>query len=75
MARMLTIQFQDELNAVDPNRILDTGPARRPRPSPAYNRPGVEDLIPDDAESPTSAAKPAGPPPDSTEGTQGNPQP
>ena len=62
MARLLTTQLQDELNAVDPNRIMDPKPARRPTP-PAYNRPGVDDLIPGDGEpepGPAPAAPQAG---------------
>jgi len=45
MARVLTTQLQDELAAVDPNRIMNPPPARRPEP-PVYNRPGVDDLKP-----------------------------
>ena len=56
MARMLTTQLQDELNAADPNRILDPTPARRPGPSPVYNRPGVDDLIPGTPEAPAPDA-------------------
>ena len=59
MARMLTTQLQDELNAVDPNRIMDPKPARRPAPPPAYNRPGMDDLIPGAPEPVAPAPKPA----------------
>ena len=57
MARLLTTQLQDELNAVDPNRILDPKPASRPGPPPAYSRPGMDDLIPGDPESAAPAPK------------------
>ncbi len=55
MARMLTTQLQEELNAADPNRILDV-PPRRPPVSPTYSRPGADDLIPGSPEpsAPTS---------------------
>lgn len=47
MARMLTTQLQDEMNAVDPRRIMDPPPQTpRPAPNPDYNRPGVDDLKP-----------------------------
>jgi Tat protein translocase TatB subunit len=60
MARMLTTQLQDELNAADPNRILDPTPPRRPSPPPAYNRPGVDDLIPGNPEPPAPAVETQG---------------
>jgi sec-independent protein translocase protein TatB len=66
MARMLTTQFQDEMNAVDPRRIMDPPPRATP---PAYSRPGVDDLKPG-GEAPTatptepaSGAAPGGNPP------------
>lgn len=45
MARMLSTQFQEEMNAVDPRRIMDPPPAA----TPDYSRPGVDDLKPHDA--------------------------
>jgi sec-independent protein translocase protein TatB len=44
MARVLTTQIQDEINAADPRRIMDA-----PRSPPAasagtWNRPGVDEL-------------------------------
>ena len=57
MARMLTTQLQDELNTIDPNRIMDPKPASRPSPPPVYNRPGVDDLIPGDPEREAEAAR------------------
>lgn len=47
MAHVLTTQIQDEMNAVDPRRIMDPPAATRP-PPPAYSRPGVDDLKPRD---------------------------
>lgn len=59
MARMLTTQLQDEMNAVDPRRIMD--PPAGPRPASPYNRPGVDDLKPghadEEAASVTGAAQ------------------
>jgi sec-independent protein translocase protein TatB len=43
MARMLTTQLQDEMNAVDPRHIMDPPPRSSP---PSYSRPGVDDLKP-----------------------------
>lgn len=66
MAHVLTTQIQDEMNAVDPRRIMDPPTATRP-PPPAYSRPGVDDLKPRDvageeaayaAAAPTGAAAP-----------------
>ncbi len=48
MARMLTTQLQDEMNAVDPRRIMD--PPASPRSATSYNRPGVDDLKPGHAD-------------------------
>ncbi len=65
MARMLGNQLQDEMNAVDPRRIMDPPPAPRPTASSAWSRPGVDDLKadaptvdehPGDAGEPRSAA-------------------
>jgi hypothetical protein len=51
MARMLTTQLQDEMNAVDPRRIMDPPPpGPRPAPSPDFSRPGVDDLKPRNAD-------------------------
>ncbi|MBM4195725.1 MAG: twin-arginine translocase subunit TatB [Gammaproteobacteria bacterium] len=50
MARVLTTQIQDEMNAVDPRRIMDPPPA-----TTAYNRPGVDDLKPRDVASEEAA--------------------
>ena len=55
MARMLSTQLQDELDVVDPRRIMDPPPVR-PAP-PVYNRPGVDDLKP--GHDGTSAPPPA----------------
>ena len=54
MARMLTTQLQDEMNAVDPRRIMDP-----PRPAPSradYSRPGVDDLKPRDVDEESAYA-------------------
>ena len=58
MARALTTQLQDEMSAVDPRRIMDP-PTRQPNDAtPAYNRPGVDDLKPCTAEEePVHAAR------------------
>ncbi len=69
MARLLTTQLQDEMNAVDPRRIMDPPPREHPAPPPDYSRPGVDDLKPRDiaAEQATDAATPPSPdapPPD-----------
>lgn len=69
MARMLTTQLQDELNAADPNRILDPAPAHRPGPPPAYNRPGMDELIPGHAEPAPDSPGDSGP------GSTGSAQP
>lgn len=45
MARMLSTQFQEEMNAMDPRRIMDPPPAA----TPDYSRPGVDDLKAKDA--------------------------
>lgn len=47
MARMLSTQFQEEMNAMDPRRIMDPPPAA----TPDYSRPGVDDLKPHGAAS------------------------
>lgn len=60
MARMLTTQLQDEMNAVDPRRIMDPAPAE---PPPVYPRPGVDDLKPRAAGEPPGATTDPGPPP------------
>ncbi|MCC7257661.1 MAG: twin-arginine translocase subunit TatB [Gammaproteobacteria bacterium] len=57
MARMLTTQLQDEMNAVDPRRIMDPPP---PAPPPVYDRPGVDELKPRAADEPHGAAPEAG---------------
>jgi sec-independent protein translocase protein TatB len=72
MARMLTTQLQDELNTVDPNRIMDPKPTRRQNPPPVYNRPGADDLIPGEPEPAVPAAQPAE---TRAESTPGNAQP
>lgn len=56
MARALTTQFQEELNAVDPRRIMDP-PATPPGPG-GFSRPGVDDLKPGHADD--EAARAAG---------------
>jgi Tat protein translocase TatB subunit len=56
MARMLTSQLQDEMNAVDPRRIMDP-PADRP--APAYSRPGADDLKPGSTADTTEPARSA----------------
>lgn len=54
MATVLTTQIQDEMNAVDPRRIMD--PPTRPPPQPgSYSRPGVDDLKPRDVASEEAA--------------------
>lgn len=73
MARILTTQLQEEMNAVDPRRIMDPPAPRRPSPEPAWNRPGVDELktghasaesaigtsaTPADPESPSGPAQP-----------------
>lgn len=59
MARLLTTQLQDEMNAVDPRRIMDPPDPPRPAPPPTYNRPGVDDLKPRGAdEEAAHAARP-----------------
>lgn len=72
MARMLTTQLQDEMNAVDPRRIMDPPP--RQSPNPGYSRPGVDDLKPRgaDEEAAHAAAAPADAEPKPPEG---GPQP
>lgn len=42
MARNFTSQFQEELDAIDPRRIMDPPPAA----TPDYSRPGVDSLRP-----------------------------
>jgi sec-independent protein translocase protein TatB len=46
MARMLTTQLQDEMNAVDPRRIMDPPTVRGVEPQPDYHRPGIDTLRP-----------------------------
>jgi sec-independent protein translocase protein TatB len=61
MARVLTTQLQDEMNAVDPRRIMDPPATPRPAPASNYNRPGVDDLRPREAEEyPEGAAHATG---------------
>ena len=50
MARVLTTQIQDEMNTVDPRRIMDP-----PTRAPDYSRPGVDDLKPRDVASEEAA--------------------
>ncbi len=50
MARVLTTQIQDEMDSVDPRRIMD--PPARPQ---HYNRPGADDLKPRDVASEEAA--------------------
>ncbi len=74
MARILTTQLQDEMNAVDPRRIMDPPAPKPPDPTPAWSRPGVDDLKPgngamsDDAPA-TAAVEPR------AESSPGNAQP
>ena len=76
MARMLSTQLQDELNSVDPNRIMDPKPVSRPSPPPVYSRPGVDDLIPREPEPAAPAPGPADATAETHAGsTPGNPQP
>lgn len=42
MARTMSAQFQEELNAVDPRPIIDPPPAA----PPDYSRPGADELKP-----------------------------
>ncbi len=49
MARVLSTQLQDEMNAVDPRRIMDP-----PSSPPTYPRPGVDDLRPHAVEEPAA---------------------
>lgn len=59
MARVLTTQLQDEMDSVDPRRIMD--PPTRAAP-PVYSRPGVDDLKPgrgDEEAAHAAAAAPA----------------
>lgn len=42
MARSFTSQFQEELDAIDPRRIMDPPPAA----TPDYSRPGADSLKP-----------------------------
>jgi sec-independent protein translocase protein TatB len=58
MARVLTTQIQDEMNSVDPRRIMDPPPA-----APSYSRPGMDDLKPRDVAA-EEAAHAAAPPRD-----------
>lgn len=46
MARMLTTQLQEEMNAVDAARIMDPPPARHSPSQAAYSRPGMDGLKP-----------------------------
>ena len=57
MARVLTTQIQDEMNTVDPRRIMDPPPPR----APEYNRPGADDLTPRDVASEDAAPAAAAP--------------
>jgi Tat protein translocase TatB subunit len=59
MARVLTTQLQDEIDAVDPRRIMDPPPVR-PAP-PVYSRPGVDDLKVRDADEEAAHASAAQP--------------
>ena len=52
MARTLSSQLQEEVNAVDPRRFMDPPPAAKA--TPAYSRPGVDDLKPRSAEETAS---------------------
>jgi Tat protein translocase TatB subunit len=61
MARLLTTQLRQELDAVDPTRQFEDLVSTRPPPRQTYSRPGMEELRPestaDDAEpKPASAA-------------------
>lgn len=60
MARILTTQLQEEINAVDPRRIMDPPAAKRSNPEPAWNRPGVDDLKPGPAGTDADTAEPPG---------------
>ncbi len=55
MARMLRTQFQDEIDAVDPRRIMDPPTAA----TPSYSRPGVDDLKPRTEAAGETTAAPA----------------
>lgn len=68
MARMLSTQLQDEMNAVDPRRIMDPPASHRPAAAPEWSRPGVDDLKPG---NPPQDAAPGG----TTESPPGNVQP
>jgi sec-independent protein translocase protein TatB len=75
MARMLTTQLQDEMNAVDPRRIMDPPPSPRPAPTPDYSRPGVDDLKPRDADEEAAHAAAAEPHPTHPQPPAGGAQP
>jgi len=55
MARLLSDQLQEELDAADPRRIMDPPPANSG--ATGYSRPGVDDLKP--GHGPESIAEPA----------------
>lgn len=60
MARTLTAQIRDELEAEE--RRITARDATPPKPEPAYSRPGAEDLIPGassgEAQSPATPVTP-----------------
>ncbi len=67
MARMLSTQLQEEMNAVDPRRIMDPPAPHKPTAEPAWNRPGIDELKPgnptaDDKQSGASEPRPEPPP-------------
>lgn len=67
LARTLNAQMQQELNSIDPRRIMDPPPAPPASPPAAYSRPGVDDLKPratggsEPATGPDNGATPGGP--------------
>lgn len=63
MARLLTTQLQDEMNAVDPRRIMDPPTPPPPGPTPTYSRPGMDDLKPRGADEEAAHAARTGPQP------------
>lgn len=67
MARMLNTQLQDEMNSIDPRRIMDPPAPHRPAPDPGWSRPGVDELkadhpTPEDAPGSTEEPRPEPPP-------------
>ena len=64
MARLLTTQLQDEMDAVDPRRIMDPPPSDQPAPAPTYSRPGIDELKPRDAAAEEAAGAAIAPSPD-----------